>query len=122
MSRVVILFDTLKFLRSTELREYYTVLSATSPWTIDIEYEKHQNWFYTDINRPDMPNHNITSNLMNHLRFKLINHVKFIKSKYYAIAYKNLNFIRNELHPDILPIIVNLIHNLRQPHPLESQI
>ncbi len=56
------------------------------------------------------------------LHNELIECVRIAKTTYFQTAYKNLNLVRDRLHPDIIPQLVMTINDLRRVHYLENKI
>ncbi len=71
----------------------------------------HGWWEYTTEKR-----YKISAEKFINLRTNLINHTK--QQRISQIA--KVNFVRIWLHPDIIPLIVNLIHDLLPIHYLET--
>ncbi len=103
------------------LEELYKLTSSLSTMTVGLSYRCNK-WMFTDIiNSPNYPN-NINMDLVAILNRDMIQRVSVAKATHYFIVFKNLNLVKNKLHPDVLPIIVNFVHSLRQIHYLESKI
>ncbi len=68
----------------------------------------------------DVPTSHVTYDQVNALRAELIADVIAVRSVYYTTAYKNLNLVRDKLHPDVITTLVNLINDLRVVHYLET--
>ncbi len=117
-----IIFDKLEFLRYSRDGEHYKLSSTTDHMIFDLTYDEYDvswsKWCFTNSDCPE--NVSILISSMNDFRNDLCHVAKLAKATYYITAYKNLNLVRDRLHPDLIPNIVILINNLRHPHYLET--
>ncbi len=122
-------FDKLEFIEAREHIYHET-------WSLDIyngEYYKITNgdhiieliwddirhmWFYVDIKECYI---DMNLRLVSRLRQELIDNAKLNKKTQKTAEYTNMNLVRSLLHPDIVPVIVNLIDKLRTIHYLETR-
>ncbi len=113
----------ISFWLQAKIVEYYS-------WTFEEDakiYKKfticytpeYASWGYYDHIASNGFNQNNLTTLGN-LRDTLIVNAKSAKIEYYATAHKNLNLVRDKLHPDVVPYIVRMINDLRQSHYLDS--